>query len=251
MVRHWWEVKKEAKNWIGKIFINGTGLLLTAFILISVVVIKFNEGGWITLFITGFLVILAIIVKQNYVNTDKMVEKHDEHVMNMEIASRDYIPILKGKQEHDPNAQTAVMLVKDFNSIGVQTISTILHSFNGVFKNFIFVQVGLVNAGNLAEVKKVEDKIKCEVNKYVDLVQSRGYHAEGFCLTGIDTVEEFGKIIPDILEHFPHSIFFGGQVVFPNDNFFSRWLHNYTLFAIQRRLYNQGISLFILPIYVK
>jgi len=64
-------------------------------------------------------------------------------------------------------------------------------------------------------------------------------------------VEEFAGVVPGILEKYPHCNFFGGQIVFKNDNFFSRWLHNYTLFSIQRRLYHEGIPLFIIPIYMK
>jgi len=43
---------------------------------------------------------------------------------------------------------------------------------------------------------------------------------------------------------------FGGQVVFPNDSLLTRWLHNYTVFAIQRALYQQGVPFVIMPIRV-
>src|SRR5665647_3567849 len=32
-----------------------------------------------------------------------------------------------------------------------------------------------------------------------------------------------------------NAVFFGGQIVFPNDSIFTRWLHNYTVFASQRK----------------
>ena len=65
MVRHWWLVRKECKHWFKKAFINGIGLSLTAFILVSVVVIKFFEGGWITIIITGSFILLAVIIKRS------------------------------------------------------------------------------------------------------------------------------------------------------------------------------------------
>jgi hypothetical protein len=46
------------------------------------------------------------------------------------------------------------------------------------------------------------------------------------------------------------SVFFAGQIVFPEDSFITRWLHNYTAFAIQRRFYTKGIPIVILPVRV-
>ncbi|MBS1125448.1 MAG: hypothetical protein H6Q98_386, partial [Nitrospirae bacterium] len=43
---------------------------------------------------------------------------------------------------------------------------------------------------------------------------------------------------------------FGGQLVFPKANIFSNIFHNYTIFAVQRRFYSQGIPLVVLPIRV-
>ena len=64
MARHWWKERKREKKWKTKIMVNGLGLILTAFILISVAVIKFNDGGWITIIITGSLVLAAVLIKR-------------------------------------------------------------------------------------------------------------------------------------------------------------------------------------------
>jgi amino acid transporter len=251
MVKHWWTEKEKAKNWIRKISINGVGLILTLFILISVVILKFREGGWITLFITAVLVFFAIIVKRAYEKLNNQIKTLDRGVMKHLGPSSKFIPLLSNKNQFSSKAPTAVVLVKDFTSMGIIPISTILNSFKGVYRNFVFVQIGLVNAQNLVEIQAVEKAIKTEVDKFIKLVKSRGYNAEGICATGIDTVEKFTNLVPQILKKYPHSNFFGGQVVFTNDNLFSRWLHNYTLFTMQKRLYRTGIPLFIIPIYVK
>jgi hypothetical protein len=49
--------------------------------------------------------------------------------------------------------------------------------------------------------------------------------------------------------NFP-SIFFLGQLVFENDKFYYRVLHNETAFAIQRRLQFGGLQAVVLPIRV-
>ncbi len=70
------------------------------------------------------------------------------------------------------------------------------------------------------------------------------------CVVGVDVVEAVIQNSNLIMEKFPNSVFIGGQLVFPENSFFSRWLHNYTAFALQRRLYYQGIHFMILPIRV-
>lgn len=251
MVKHWWEVRGKARNWLGNMFVNGTGLIMTTFILISVICIKFHEGGWVTLFVTGALIFLCVMVKNNYERANKMIRQLDDEVVAKLVPSKDYIPEMKESSPFNPNDPTAVVLVKDFTSMGITTVSTILNSFKGTYKNFVFLQVGLVTATKITEIKSVEEKIHCEVEKFIELLKSRGYHSEGICVTGIDTVEAFERAVPDIINKYPHANFFGGQIVFEQDNLFSKWLHNYTLFSMQQRLYHQGIPLFIIPVYVK
>ncbi|MFA6430868.1 MAG: APC family permease [Candidatus Margulisiibacteriota bacterium] len=247
MVKHWWQERNKVKGWIRKITVNGIGLIFTVFILISVSVIKFNEGGWITFVITGTLVLISLAIKNEYKNVDKMIQKLEDKIMGPEQPYPDFIPPTE-TGIFDPKAKTAVFFVKNFNGIGAQTVSTVMHSFRGVFKNVLFVQFGLINSSNLSHMQDVKIKIKREVNQYVDLMKRNGYHSEGFCLTGTDTVDETSGFVSTILKSFPNAVFFGGQVVFPRETAFSRLMHNYTLFAIQRRLFSKGISFFVVPV---
>ncbi len=81
-------------------------------------------------------------------------------------------------------------------------------------------------------------------------MKRHGYYAEGFYSIGIDVADEITTIAPKILERFPQAVFFGGQLVFQEETFLSRLLHNYIVFAVQRRFYHQGIPFVILPIRV-
>ena len=54
----------------------------------------------------------------------------------------------------------------------------------------------------------------------------------------------------EIESQFPKHMLFAGQLVFPKETLFTRVLHNYTSFAIQKRLYYRGIPVVILPIRV-
>ncbi len=250
MVRHWWNERKKTRTWAGPMTVNGIGLILTAFILCFITVIKFNEGGWLALLVTGGVAIVSIAIKQNYNSSKALSNKLDEQVLGLEPPSDDFIPRINETAKLDLDANTAVLVVKDFNGVGVHTISQILHSFKGVFKNFVFVQIGLINAGTLTELKEVETKLTCQVRGYVSLLKQHGYHAESICETALDTVDAFVRMAPIIKEKYKSAVFFGGQMVLPDESLFNRFLHNYTLFAMQKRLYKEGIPLYIVPIRV-
>jgi hypothetical protein len=125
--------------------------------------------------------------------------------------------------------------------------------FSGVYKNFVFVQVGSVDAGNFkgaSEIENLGDHVAQETNRYVAYMNENGYYAEAFTKIGTDVVEEIEGMVPEITARFPNVVFFGGQLVFPEESFITRWLHNYIVFAVQRKLYMQGTPFIILPIRV-
>jgi amino acid transporter len=253
MVRHWWQARNEEKKWIGKLSVNGIGLVLTVFILTMVVVLKFYEGGWITLVITGTLVAFMSFVKLNYEYVDEQVKKLNGIVEEVEYTQPvRQLPVRADKgSPFDSKDKTAVVIVKDFTGAGLETIFHIFSTFGRDFKNFVFLQVGLIDAGAFrgsSELEKVQKKVKSELDRYVNLMERHGYHAEGIALYGTDTVEQIEKFINELFKRYPNSTLFGGQIVFPRRSFLSKLLHNYTLFAVQKQLYRRGIHLYVLPI---
>ena len=90
MVRHWWAKRGEVADWKRKISVNGVGFLLTTFILITLSVVKFFEGGWITLVVTGLLVAAAVLIKRHYNQTALDLRHLDElaAVVDMDKARR-------------------------------------------------------------------------------------------------------------------------------------------------------------------
>jgi hypothetical protein len=153
----------------------------------------------------------------------------------------------------DPESKTAVLVVNGFNGMGLHTLFGIIRLFGTTFKNFIFVEVGVVDTGNFKgvhEVKNLETNIKNDLKRYVDFMHKNGFYAESMSVVGVDVVEEVNQIAVGILKRFPNVVFFGGQLIFPKDSFILRFLHNYTVFALQKRLYRQGIPFVILPIRV-
>ena len=254
MVRHWWKSRVgviKYRWW--KLFINGFGLILTSFILISVTVLKFHEGGWITLVVTGTLAGIAIVIKGHYHKTSRLLSKLDNLVQVAEYSGSGKSQEPKPLQAFDPTAKTAVLLVSGFTGRELHTLFSVFRTFEKTFKNFVFVEIGLLDAGNFkgtVEMQNLETLIKSDLDRFVNFMQRNGYYAEGFYAIGVDIVDEIAQITLKILERYSNPVFFGGQLVFPNDSFLSRFLHNYTIFAVQRRLYTKGFPVVIMPIRV-
>lgn len=253
MVKHWIQVRKTFKNWKSKIFINGLGLVLSSFILVAVVIIKFSEGGWATMLLTGSLVALVLSFKRHYNQTSQQLKKLDDLVMTA-IDDKMLFPPVEGTYPAcDPKAKTAVFLVSGFSGLGLHTLFTVMRTFEGTFKNFVFVQVGILDAGNFKgseEVDNLQNYIVTEADKYVNFMKNNGYFAESYTEIGTDVVSVVADLSKQIVERYPHTVVFGGQVVFPEESMFSKWLHNYTVFAVQRRLYFESIPVVILPVRI-
>ena len=257
MVKHWWEKRNEEKHWRKKLFINALGLVLTTFILISVVIIKFEEGGWVTILVTGSMVYLALRIKKHYNKTmgllkrlDVLIDSVDASIYNV---TADGTTKEVKKLEPDYKAKTAVILINGFNGLGIHTLLSVFRMFSGIFKNFVFIQVGSIDAGSfkgIEEVENLEKHIDNEANRYVEFLANSGYYAEAYTSIGIDIVQEISKTANVVIEKYDQVMFFGGQLVFPEETYMSRWLHNYIVFAIQREFYNQGYPFVILPIRV-
>ncbi len=258
MVRHWWSVRSKEKGWKKRIIINGVGLLMTTFILISMVVIKFDEGGWITLLITGALIGISVFIKNHYFKTAKLLRRLNSLVTAVgpipgTNAEGDVTEIPQPKSEFDANSKTAILLVSGFNGLGLHTLFALIRLFGATFKNIIFVQVGVIDSGNFKgeeEVCRLEQEVNDDIAKYVNYCRSQGFLSDGIALIGTGVADEVDKLMPRIQEQFPNAVFFGGQLVFPEETYITRLLHNYTVFALQRKFYAQGIPFVMLPIRV-
>ncbi len=251
MVRHWWSARARESKWKNKIFINGFGCLLTTGILVSLCVTKFFEGGWATLFVTGLLIGVAFWVKSHYHQTQKKLHRLNELVAA--ALADDAIVVEKTPPPRDVNARTAVFLVNGFNGLGLHTLLAVVRMFPKVYQNFVFVQVGVLDAGNFkgaAEVENLREHSRVEVDRFVSYMSRRGFYSEAHYALGTDIVDEAAKLCEGIAEKFPQTQFFAGQLVFKDESFITRWLHNHTVFELQRRLYQNGRAMLILPIQV-
>jgi amino acid transporter len=250
MVRHWWQERANDNQWVRKLAINGFGLILTASILVSLTIVKFNEGGWATLLVTGVLVIAAFGIKRHYNGVRMQLRRLDSIVEAAEAEAR---TVPNPPPVADPKARTAVILVNGFNGLGLHTILNVPRMFGNTFRNFIFVQVGSVDAGNFkgaAEIDDLRTHTEQEAERYVHFAQARGYGSKSFTSIGYDVTSEVMKLAREASTEFPNQVFFAGQLLFTYETNLTRWLHNHTVFTLQRRFFLSSMPFVVLPIRV-
>lgn len=265
MVLHWLKERGKAVHWKRRLLIVSIGLLLTAFILVSQIVLKFSEGGWITLLVTGSLVGVAFTIRRFYARTGRRLARLDSlmtSVTQIESGPPTENPAevpARSRQRrrgmrYDAKAKTAVLLVSGFNGTGLHTMFNVRRIFGDTFRNWFFIEAGIVDVDRFRGADAL-DKLTADVEKgldrYVRYLRTEGMYARGFAAMGTDISDEICGLAEKIHGQYPGAVFFGGQIVFPEDTFLTRLLFNHTTFAVQRRLHQLGIPFLVMPVRVE
>jgi amino acid transporter len=248
MVRHWWKNRAAAPNWKRKLAINGIGLCFTSFILISLCAVKFHEGGWITLVVTGAVVALAFLIKRHYLGAMKDLKRLDALVEAAELPT--FTEANPAGARRVTKGRTAIVLVNGFNGLGLHTFFGIPRLFPDTFGHFIFVQVGALDAGSFKgaeELERLKTETAAGVQRYVEFARCHGFTAEAVTDVGHDIVGKIAEVSDTLLQRHPGAVLFGGQIAFTEETRWTRWLHNYAVFALQRLFCRRGVAFIIVP----
>ena len=67
---------------------------------------------------------------------------------------------------------------------------------------------------------------------------------------GIEVLEEAERACAKIAKEFPKAMFFANKLIFQEERWFQRLLHNETAYQLQRRLQFAGLHSMVLPVRV-
>src|SRR6202158_90054 len=250
MTVHWWQERHTERRWLRKMLINGIGCTFTALILMLTITLKFDEGGWVTVVITGGLIALCYAVRHHYRYIAQAIEQLEADILPEIFAAKESPP-----DKYDPTAPTAVLLVNGFNGLGLATLLTLRRLFRDQYRNVIFVGVGEVESSRMKgpeEVKQLEQQVADDLSEYCRFGTDLGLHSELRVSIGPDVVVELRKLCLEVAHEFPQAVFFAGKLIFEAEleSFISRFLHNHTALELQKFLQVHGLSLVILPVRV-
>jgi len=247
MVLHWWKNRGAERKWRFGLAMNGVGCTLTVSILCSTVYMKFPEGGWITLLITGSFIAMSFLVRRHYGQSQENMRRLDELLLALPSVS-DPAAVAPAAQ---PQAPTAVIMVSGYNGLGMHVFFSIIRSFPGMFRNFIFISAGVVDTSRfkgVAEIENLSEDLRAQLEHYVEFVKGHGYYAEARSQVGTDVIEIVVRIAEETAKEFSNVSVFAGKLVFKEENLLTRLLHNHTAFLAQKRLVFAGLPMIILPV---
>jgi hypothetical protein len=235
------------KAWKRHIAVHVVGLILCLTILIITVVIKFEEGGWLTLVITSGVIGLCYLIRRHYRKVRRGVRQLEEILSELPKGSQ------PNNEPLDQKEATAILLVRGYSGFGLHVWLSVVREFPKLYKNFIFVSVGEIDSGSfkgIAEIDALNKSVESDLTKYVRLVRSYGFAADYRMGIGTDVADTATGLCETLVKEFPRATVFTGKLIFREENPFQKVLHNETAFAIQRRLQWKGITTVILPIRV-
>jgi amino acid transporter len=245
---YWWGNRRGNAPWKRRLLLSGVGVLVTTSILLVLIIGKFDEGGWVTLIITGAVIALCLTIRWHYEDTRAQLRKIDSL-----FATRGGIEDSRNPPLLDAQKPTAVFFVGKNRGVSMHALLWVRRLFGEHFKNYIFLSAGEVDAQSYngpGALRTLQYEIENSLRYYVNFCHAHGLAAKSQCAFGTDPVAELTRLAEETLKEFPSGVCFASKLIFAHDNFFTRWLHNQTALALQQKLHLQGIQVVILPMKV-
>jgi amino acid transporter len=246
MVIHWWQDRGGHPLWRRRMLINGMAGLLSLGILIITSTLKMAEGAWINFLIIGPLILICLGIRHHYSSVSRQLQSLDEILLDVPAPDKAAPPA-----KNEPGAATAAILVSAYNGLGVHAFLSIHRLFPGHFKNFVFISAGVIDSSRfkgIEEVQNLDESTELMLDQYVKMANRLGLYAEGRHTLGVDRISALEELCRKVAADFPRTVFFAGRLIFPEDNFLTRLLHNEAAHAVQRRLQYQGYQMMVLPV---
>jgi hypothetical protein len=247
MCRYWIRDRGKHARWRKHLSIHLVGFAVCALILGVTVFEKFGEGGWVTLALTGVLIGLCLRIQRHYGKVQDNLKRLDTILSDLPVTGPPETRPL------DRRAPTAVLLVGSYAGLGIHSLLSIERLFPGHFKNFVFVSVAVVDSASFTNVQAVDEvrtRTEESLQRYVGLARGLGIAADYRMAVGTEAVEGGEALCLRIAKEFPRSIYFAGKLIFEEEHWYQKLLHNETAYAIQRRLQFAGLNAMVLPVRV-
>jgi len=240
------ERQKASAHWLLRLGFSFFAFLITSSILCITLITKFGSGGWLTVVITCAVIFVCLIIKRHYIRFNRKLAQLDNQLRQV-VTKPAEIPVI------DPQLPTAVILVGKSTGVAMHSLLTVIRMFPRHFKNFVFITAGIVDVESFAgqnSLEKMRKEVSDNLEYFVDYTQQYGMAAEAYAAFGTDTVEELTNLAIKVNKKYSNCIFFSSKLIFEEDNWITRVLHNETPFTLQRNLHLEGKELVILPMKI-
>ncbi|WP_242392402.1 APC family permease [Anaeromyxobacter oryzisoli] len=245
MLRYWQRTRAPGRG--RGLAIHGVAFALCLAILVGTVYEKGEQGGWITIAVTSLVIGLCFAIRRHYRNVQANLKRLDDILEALPPHPPGPHPVV------DPKAPTAVLLVGGYGGLGIHALLNVQRTFPGHFKNFVFVSVGVIDAASMKGVEEV-DRVRLRtqqgLEQYVALAHRLKLAADYRMEIGTEAVSVAEKLCFEVAQEFPRTVVFAGKLVFQQERWYQRLLHNETAYQLQRRLQLGGLNAMVLPVRV-
>lgn len=246
---YWWKNNPPNKNRVWRFLLSLLGFFVTTSILVITLVEKFTEGGWVTLLLTGILILICLIIKHHYSSVKRAVDRlsHEFEVEEKEtVEPESVLPI-------NPNDPTAIFFVGEYEGIALHVLKVVLALFPNRYKNIVFLSVAEIDAQNLEEDTQIKDegrKITRRLSHLINYCRAHHLAAVHYLSYDIDAIDGLTHLAEKMSVRYPSAVFFAGTLIFDHINWIYQWLHNKTAMLIQQRLNTKGLYVMLVPIQI-
>lgn len=249
---YWIKSRKTKPYWWRKLIMSSIGLIVCTSILVITTLEKFTEGGWLTVLITTCVITFCFLVRRHYRDVGKKLNDADTlfatHINNPNIKHVQFLPI------EDKSKKTAVFFVTKHYGAGLHALLWVKRLFPNVFTNFIFLTSGEIDSESLANENIFKNQYRKDLHSIIERYRffctENKLPSDGLFSYGIDETAELIKLAEYVEQDYPDSVFFASKLVFVDENWWSRLLHNNTVNLLQRELHLQGKQMVILPMKI-
>ncbi len=274
MTRFWLKHRDEHESWMKPLFGHLLALALCATILVITIIEKFAEGGWVTLLVTALLVILCFLVKRHYNLVSEALRKLDHdlpspveieqvqlvgsgvgavraHAESFATGGTGALLEHHGSRDPDPRKPVAILLVGGYSGLGRHALLTLLRMFPNHFSGVIFISIAVVDSESFKgadQIAALEQRTRQSLLKYERYAQTLELAAASAFAVGTEVAVELEKIGAELTRRYPGALFVAGQLIFEEDTFWNRLLHNETAFIVQKRLQRLGFPMIVVPV---
>ncbi len=158
-------------------------------------------------------------------------------------------PIVRG--EPPPDQPVAILFVGGYGGLGRHALLTLLRMFPRHFKGVVFVSIAVVDSDVFKgsdQVEELRKRTEEHLRRYESFGRALGLASSSTYAIGTEVAVEAEKLGADLFQKYPEALVVAGQLIFENDTFWNRTLHNETAFIIQRRLQHVGVPMIVLPV---
>jgi hypothetical protein len=223
------------------------------------------------LLVTAILIVACFAIKRHYAAVVRALRQLDSDLPSppevedalafaarKEEAGATFEPC-HGLMEHhtprDPDAEkpVAILLVGGYSGLGRHALLTLLRMFPHHFSGIVFLSVAVVDSESFKgkeELAALEARTRQSLLCYEHYARSLGLPAASMFSVGTEVAVEVEKSATELAGRYPRALFVAGQLIFEEDTFWNRALHNETAFMVQKRLQRRGMPMIVVPVRI-